>query len=428
MPETPPSSINSSNFFGRGKLMLTGEYLVLDGALSLAVPTKLGQSLQVSLTEENDVLHWRSSDHTGAAWFEHSFSRKGLESAPASIDKSPKGRVARLLHYILRDHPLIWPRGRGLRLHAHLEFDRQWGLGSSATLAYVLAAWSASDPYLLNQAEFGGSGYDIACAGAEGPIVYKLDQGKPVVADALWSPDFIDELWLVHLGEKRDSREGIKDYRARAEGDLTRYAAELDGITKDVLAAKTSSDFAEAMRRHEALIAYVTHQERIGKSRFADFSGTVKSLGAWGGDFVLAIPTGQEDVPAYFASKGLEVCLPAKQVLSLGSGPSVFASKPSYWPVFLYGPLAEPRMDNEWLTGHDFQSADLLDYAVVPGQAINPVHYPGSFLAGTLVYLAPEEIRQFDLHPQGRGFRRTQATLRVGETTVRAQVWVQFRP
>ena len=407
--------------------MLTGEYLVLDGALSLAVPTKLGQSLTVTLTDENDVLHWKSTDRHGVAWFEHSFSRKGLETPPAVIDKSPQGRVARLLHRVLREHPLIWPRGAGLRLHVHLEFDRQWGLGSSATLAYILAAWSASDPYLLNQAEFGGSGYDIACAGAEGPILYKLDQGKPIVADALWSPDFVDDLWLVHLGEKRDSREGIKDYRARAEGDLTRYAAELDGITQEVLAAKSLPDFAEAMRRHEALIAYVTHQERVGKSRFSDFKGTIKSLGAWGGDFVMAIPTEEVDVAAYFKQKGLEVCLPAQHLLSLESGPGVMASNANYWPVFLYGPLSEPRMDNEWLTGHDFQRADLLDYAIVAGQAINPVFYPGRFLPGTLVYLAPEEIRQFDLHPQGRGFRRTQATLRVGQTTIRAQVWVQFR-
>ena len=33
------------NFYSPGKLMLTGEYLVLDGASSLALPTMLGQSL-----------------------------------------------------------------------------------------------------------------------------------------------------------------------------------------------------------------------------------------------------------------------------------------------------------------------------------------------------------------------------------------------
>ena len=34
-------------FYSHGKLLLTGEYLVLDGALALAVPCKLGQSLTV---------------------------------------------------------------------------------------------------------------------------------------------------------------------------------------------------------------------------------------------------------------------------------------------------------------------------------------------------------------------------------------------
>lgn len=34
-------------FYSNGKLLLSGEYAVLDGALSLAVPTKYGQLLSV---------------------------------------------------------------------------------------------------------------------------------------------------------------------------------------------------------------------------------------------------------------------------------------------------------------------------------------------------------------------------------------------
>ena len=31
-------------FYSNGKLLITGEYVILDGALSLAVPSLLGQS------------------------------------------------------------------------------------------------------------------------------------------------------------------------------------------------------------------------------------------------------------------------------------------------------------------------------------------------------------------------------------------------
>ena len=35
------------NFYSNGKLLLTAEYLVLDGAKALALPTKFGQDLEV---------------------------------------------------------------------------------------------------------------------------------------------------------------------------------------------------------------------------------------------------------------------------------------------------------------------------------------------------------------------------------------------
>ena len=36
-----------SRFYSHGKFLLTGEYLVLKGALALALPLKLGQSMTV---------------------------------------------------------------------------------------------------------------------------------------------------------------------------------------------------------------------------------------------------------------------------------------------------------------------------------------------------------------------------------------------
>ena len=58
-------------FFSHGKLLITGEYVVLDSALSLAVPTKLGQKMEV-LFEENladNTLTWYSIDSEGETWY-----------------------------------------------------------------------------------------------------------------------------------------------------------------------------------------------------------------------------------------------------------------------------------------------------------------------------------------------------------------------
>ena len=43
--------MESQSYYSNGKLLITGEYAVLDGALSLALPTKFGQELNVFQTE-----------------------------------------------------------------------------------------------------------------------------------------------------------------------------------------------------------------------------------------------------------------------------------------------------------------------------------------------------------------------------------------
>ena len=55
-------------FYSHGKLLISGEYAVLDGALALAVPTRFGQHM--SVRENNSgILSWTSLDENGNAWF-----------------------------------------------------------------------------------------------------------------------------------------------------------------------------------------------------------------------------------------------------------------------------------------------------------------------------------------------------------------------
>ena len=48
-------------FRSNGKFMLTGEYLVLKGATALALPLKLGQSLDVdTLGSDDNRIYWEA--------------------------------------------------------------------------------------------------------------------------------------------------------------------------------------------------------------------------------------------------------------------------------------------------------------------------------------------------------------------------------
>ena len=63
----------STTFYSNGKLFISGEYLVLDGADAFALPTKFGQNLVVE-NGENNTIEWKSYDYDQKIWFEDTFT------------------------------------------------------------------------------------------------------------------------------------------------------------------------------------------------------------------------------------------------------------------------------------------------------------------------------------------------------------------
>ena len=76
-------------FYSNGKLLLTGEYLVIDGAKALAIPTKKGQSLSVKETEGGSQLIWKSWTYESQCWLDVQFSLPDFSiEKPLMSDKS----------------------------------------------------------------------------------------------------------------------------------------------------------------------------------------------------------------------------------------------------------------------------------------------------------------------------------------------------
>ena len=64
-------------------------------------------------------------------------------------------------------------------------------------------------------------------------------------------------------------------------------------------------DFCTLLQVHESILARCLDREPI-QQQYPDFNGVLKSLGAWGGDFLLAATEwSYEEVKAYFQEKGL---------------------------------------------------------------------------------------------------------------------------
>ena len=68
-------------FYSNGKLLITGEYVVLDGAKALAIPTKFGQYLTVNTlkNKQQAKLFWQSIDEKGNIWFQGEFKLPNFE-------------------------------------------------------------------------------------------------------------------------------------------------------------------------------------------------------------------------------------------------------------------------------------------------------------------------------------------------------------
>ena len=295
-------------FYSHGKLLLSGEYVVLDGATSLAVPTVKGQSLQIEAIDE-PVLEWESLDEHNKAWFSAKIKMDKYNAY--LIEKTTDQEISNTLLKILKAannlNSDFLKSYKGCRVITKLEFPQNWGLGSSSTLINNIAQWAFIDAFKLLWKSFSGSGYDIACAQSKTPIVYQLINKKPVVKKIKFEPPFKNQLYFIHLNKKQNSREGIAQYQKNSQ-DKTVIIKQISKISKEMIACKELSHFEQLINEHEMLISSMIKLPKVKELLFSDYSGAIKSLGAWGGDFILA--TGDGKTPVYFKNRGYKTVIP----------------------------------------------------------------------------------------------------------------------
>lgn len=293
-----------SLFRANGKVLISGEYLVLDGAIALGLPLSLGQTMQVKESAGSDIV-WESFLPNNEKWFSGKFDLFGFE-----IIKTTNEQMAITLAHIFEETVRLnsdfLSKWKKYRVSTFLDFYPDWGLGSSSSLISCLADWADVDPFQLSENTFGGSGYDIACAKADGPILYQRQGPQPSIEPAPFSPTFSDQLFFIHLGEKQNSRSEIKQYKSRKI--KSSHIEEISTISKSMCEVGSLSLFDELILDHEKLVSEIIDKPRVGEERFSDYWGTIKSLGAWGGDFVMATSArSEEETKAYFRKKGYEI-------------------------------------------------------------------------------------------------------------------------
>ncbi|MDG1135553.1 MAG: GYDIA family GHMP kinase [Bacteroidales bacterium] len=270
-----------NKWYSNGKLLITGEYLVMYGAKALAIPLNKGQSFEISPIKCREIV-WTAYTPNGI-WF-----RAIIELNEFKVIQTNNINIANNLVEVLKALNLMSGvfKHNGFNIVTKLDFNPEFGFGTSSTLISNLASWADVDPYELLDKTFGGSGYDIACARNKYPIKYQLKGNNRVIENVDFNPSFSDNLYFVYLGKKQNSADSIKHFNKKMNfGDAD--IEDISQITHKIINCEKQNEFDDLLTDHEEVMSRILEIPKIETKCFEGLPFKVKSLGAWGGDFVL---------------------------------------------------------------------------------------------------------------------------------------------
>ena len=166
--------------------------------------------MKVKSTRKSD-LYWKSYDTEGNEWFSAQISLMDFSSVKTTDEEKSK-YLQKLLKGAVRLNSEFLSKWNGFDVKTTLEFNKDWGLGSSSTLTHLVAQWADVNPLLLHFKISNGSGYDVACAGSKDPITYQLDGDTINYTPIEFAPSFSDKLYFIYLNKKQSSGDAIKFY------------------------------------------------------------------------------------------------------------------------------------------------------------------------------------------------------------------------
>lgn len=294
---------SATHYYSNGKLLLTGEYLIMYGANSLAIPLKYGQSMEVK-PHVSGELRWEAFIRN-RSWFTATIALPDLQLVETD-DFQKAEHLLTILRNARQSNPEFLSDNIGYRVTTNLNYPQEWGLGSSSTFVTNLAQWANVDAMKLNSAVSNGSGYDVACAGAKSPILFQNSGKRASWQEIVYHPPFSGSLFFIFLGQKQISYESVAKFRSSYQFRL-KDIEYISGLTEKFVKVGSLDEAISVIDLHEAYMSEILKLEPIKQRLFSDFRGSVKSLGAWGGDFVMvASPKSYEQVKAYFYEKGFE--------------------------------------------------------------------------------------------------------------------------
>jgi hypothetical protein len=139
------------------------------------------------------------------------------------------------------------------------------------------------------------------------------NKNSRIIEDVDFNPSFKENLFFVYLGNKQNTSEAIENYRSMSN-NINNIIPKINSINLSIIKSNTLNEFEKLIVEHEKIISKTINIEPIKNRLFSDYqSGVVKSLGAWGGDFILV--TGNKSSLSYFSNKGYNEIIPYKDLV-----------------------------------------------------------------------------------------------------------------
>lgn len=289
------------SYYAPGKILLVGEYAVTKGFEGLAVPVKTGQWMDVwefnSPGNAEDRLIFNALDLHGSTWFSESFDIEFLKRNSANYADAPSTNAStdsedsHLLKVLTLVSPNFWKPGKSYRFETRLEFDRNSGLGSSSTFIELVCRYFKLDPFQVQDKVFGGSGYDVAIAAVQKPLIFWRTESDIHFRQWSLNPELTKDWKVVFLGNKVNSRTSTSQVNDMLD-DLAKdenYQMQIQKIieivrdAKELMAVETGIEMYQMFLSQ--LLGLVTPYTFFGVKPLP--RGVCKWLGAWGGDMLL---------------------------------------------------------------------------------------------------------------------------------------------
>jgi mevalonate kinase len=283
-----------AEFFSRGKLILMGEYAVMDGAAALCIPLETGQQLSASETGDK-LIHW-SWTHKEKVLAQFTLDAVTLRP-PVPLEKDTSQWATKLLQQI-RIEKRAFLAGGAILEFKNL-FPPEWGLGSSSATISSLCRMADADPFRVNKRVMGGSGADIAASVANKWYYYQ-NIPNPVSLEIEHDFTHKDKVFFIYSGKKQATAEHLTTISRKLPAEILKQIEEY----ARQFASGSFEEVLNAVQQHEQMLAGALGMTSRADS-FNDFKGRIKSLGAWGGDFFMAVsPESPDYVREYFRTKG----------------------------------------------------------------------------------------------------------------------------